>query len=445
MSLSIIELNDSEIRIANGADIILRHPGYAVLKADSIETGADAVRLARSNPRATYNRYWSQLSQDSLIVPSHLARHNADLAYAQLLTMHDQAGQPEEILFAVPGSFSKEQLSLLLGIVEACPFTAVGLVDAATACTAAVAEVGNYSHLDIHLHYAVITHLDVTDKVSRKSVRIIDNNGLADIYDTCASFLSDMFIDQSRFDPLRHAETEQSLYDQIPRCLGTIKTGDEVTLEIQFRDKRYQARVFKEPLLERLTKHYEKIYREISGTTANLVSDRLDKLPGFTDRIPNAISIDEGAVFQGCNINLQNIRSAGPSLSFITSLPTTKSARELVAQPASNPSAPVIPPSSRPAANSPVTHVLINNRAYPLNQDPLYLSAAGYASTTLDDNIHCSASLTRNDGAELKPEGELTIFINGARINGETGVNPGDKISFAGSDTVIRFIEVAEN
>ncbi|MEX2353473.1 MAG: hypothetical protein WD709_04745 [Gammaproteobacteria bacterium] len=443
MSLSIIELNDSEIRVASGNDIILRHPGYAVLKGDTIETGPEAVKSARSNPRSTYNRYWSQLSQDSLIVPSHIARHHADLAYAQLLALHEQAGQPDEILFAVPGSYSKEQLSLLLGIVESCPFTAVGLVDAATACTAAIADTGNYSHLDLHLHYAVITTLEVTDQVSRKSVRIIDNNGLVDIYDTCAGYLSDLFIDQSRFDPLHHAETEQSLYDQLPHCLNTMNSANEVTLEIQYRDKRYQARIFREPLLEKLKQHYEKIYREIAGTTTSLVSDRLNALPGFTQQIGNVVNVAETDVFQGCNINLANIRSAGPSLSFITSLPATKPSGAVGAKNAKTPVAGKDSPES--SQHGRITHALVNHRAYALGSEPLYLSASGEVTDTGNDNAHCTASLDRHNGARLKPISDLTVFVNGVRVNAATEVAPGDTVSFAGSDTVIRFIEVTGN
>jgi len=444
MSLSIFELNDSEIRVANGTDIILRHPGYAVIKSDTIKTGPEAISIARSNPRATYNRYWSQLNQDSLIVPTHLARHNADLAYAQLLAMHELAGQPDEILFAVPGSYSKEQLSLLLGIVDACPFTAVGLVDAATATAAAMADAdaGSYNHIDIHLHYAVITTLDINEKISRTSVKIIENNGLTDIHDTCAGFMSDIFIDQSRFDPLHHAGTEQALYDQIPRCLYALNSADEVTLEIQYKDKRYQARIFKEPLLERLKQHYEKIYREVAGPAKNLVSDRLHTLPGFSRQLDNAIAINEGTIFEGCNINLMNIRSAGPSLSFITSLPSTNKPGGKAATAVKNPKA-IRTVTSKVSTYGPVTHVLINNCAYPLNGEPLYLSATGYVAKIPDENIHCSATLSVHNGAKLKPEGDLTIFINGIRVNGTTSVGAGDTISFAGSDTVIRFIEVS--
>jgi len=438
--MTTIELNDSEIRVARGTDIILREPGYAVLKPDRIDVGTEAWKIARCNPRATCNHYWSQLSQDSLIVPSRLARHNADLAYVQLLAIHEQAGKPEQVLFAVPGSYTRDQLSLLLGITEACPFTALGLVDAATACAAAIADAGEYSHVDIHLHYAVISTLEVSDKVSRTSVKIVDNSGITDIYDTCAGYLSDLFIDQSRFDPLHHAETEQYLYDRIPECFQTLKESDEVTLEIQFKDKRYQARVFKEPLLEELKKHYEKIYREIAGP-AVLISDRLDRLPGFAGGIENAVPVDEQAVFRGCNVNLENIRSAGPALSFVTTLPATQS--PVIS--AGNPS--MVQKKTGPSENGTApaaTHVLINNRAYTLDKTPLYLSTSGQASRKRDKNMHCSARLAER-GVELKPEVDLTMFVNGNRISGSATVMPGDTVTFDGSDTVVRFIEVIEH
>ena len=142
MSLTIIELNDSDIRTAHDAEIISRYPGYAVIKPDRIETGIDAWSVARIKPRETSNKYWSALNQDPLIISSPLARHNADLAYNQLIAIYEHAGKPEEILFAVPGSFDRDHLAMLLGIVEACPFTAIGLVDAAISCASTVANVG---------------------------------------------------------------------------------------------------------------------------------------------------------------------------------------------------------------------------------------------------------------------------------------------------------------
>lgn len=437
MSLVIIELNDSEIRAAAGTEILLRQPGYAVIRPDRIETGVEAQNNARRNPRETSNRYWSQLNQDSLSISSPLARHNADLAYAQLLALHEEAGQPEEVLFTVPGSYTREQLSLLLGIVEACPFAAAGLVDAAIAGAAAMAGRGGYNHIDLHLHYAVVTVLEVDGEVVRKSVKVVNNNGLSDIYDTCADLIAGVFIDQSRFDPLHHAETEQNLYGQIPAALAALRDSELTDLEIQYRDKRYQARIFRNSLLQRLKNHYEKIYRELAGAPVSLITDRLQALPGFVDPLKQWIPVDETAVFAGIGRNMEVIRSSGPGLSFITSLPASASPDAAAA--AYMPPAEAAPATA--AIPAPATHLLVAARAYPLNDRPLYLNKNGDLAGEPAADTPCFVALDRGQARVEVPDGQI-IYLNGSRIAGAARAAAGDIISFAGSDTTARFIEV---
>jgi hypothetical protein len=437
MAVSVIELNDSEIRVARDADIILRTPGYAVLSADDIVLGEPAERIAHLNPRQTYNRYWSNLNQDALAIRSSRARHNADLAYRHLLAIHEQAGKPEEVMFTVPGSYSSEQLSLLLGIVQACPFTAVGLVDSAVAGAAAVAAPGTYAHLDIHLHQTVITVLDIGAEVRRTAVHIVDDCGITDIHDACAGLIADLFIEQSRFDPQHHAETEQALYDQIPRYLASLKNNGEVQLEIRHGNTRHQARLFREPLLRALQTHYEKIINTVPAGMACLVSDRLVTLPGFPEQLRNAHPLQAEAVFHGCRMNAAVIRSSGPALQFVTSLPA---AQQPAVRPQPAPQEP--PPRRKEEDNAGATHVLINHRAYGLGNTPLFLTAGNGVVRSNDPDRHCSVILDSN-GALVRQEGELPVYVNGRRIEGPARVGAGDTLGFAGHDTVYRFIHVA--
>ena len=144
--------------------IVLRSPGYAVVHNDAVELGESAVKLARLNPRAVYNRYWSNLNEDVLQHPSDHVRHHADLAYAHLLDIHEQVGKPDELLFAVPGNFTNQQLALLLGLVEASPIKkTVGLVDIAVATAAKIANTGEHVYLDLHLHHAILTEVSVSN------------------------------------------------------------------------------------------------------------------------------------------------------------------------------------------------------------------------------------------------------------------------------------------
>lgn len=437
MTVTVIELNDSEIRVARNGEIVLRSPGYAVVKPDRIEVGENALRIARLNPRETHNRYWTNLNQDALAVPSRLARHHADLAFTQLLDIHEKAGKPEEVIFAVPGSYSNEQLSLLLGIVEACPFNAIGLVDSAVASAAAVAGSGGFTHIDIFLHHTVLTHMEVSDTVARTSVQVIEDCGLTDIYDACANLISDLFIEQSRFDPQHHGETEQQLYDQIPRCLQALQEGGEVMMEIQYHDTRHQIKLLRDVLLGGLNKFYNRILEQLPGENALMVGDRLSRLPDFGRQFDQAGFIQANAVFQGCQQHQAEIAPSGPGVSFITRLPASRS-----------PVIPGRPRPDKPAETTPavnrdgsVTHILHNHRAYPLTGELIYVSADAGISRIRNENSHCSVML-KDHLARVNPETKLTVFINGRRIKSASAAGPGDTLTFAGSDTVYRFINV---
>ena len=323
MSVCIIELNDSEIRAARNAKIILRSPGYAVVRKDRLYTGNDALRMAYLNPRETYNRYWDKLNQDTLQTPASNYRHHADLAYAHLMAIYQQCGKPEEVLFAVPGGYSREKLALLLGIAKACPFRAVGLVDSAVAAAAATVDRGQYQHLDIHLHHAIVTHLDADERITRTKVEIIDDTGLNRIYTTVSALIADLFIEQSRFDPLHHAVTEQSLYDQLPQCLQTMGHSNEVLFEIHYKNVTHQARLYRETLLNRLQPVYEKILQRLSPERTLLLGDRVSGLPGLSERFPDTEILTAETIFKGCSEHQTHIRSSGPALNFITTLPAT--------------------------------------------------------------------------------------------------------------------------
>lgn len=436
MPLFIIELNDCEIRVADGARIILRSPGVVVLDREAVHVGEEAVKKAYLNPRATYNRYWHKLNQDALPVTTRRFRHHADLVYTHLLKLHEQAGAPEEFLFAVPGSYSGEQLAMLLGIAGACPFAAVGLVDAAVAATAAAAAAGEYQHLELHLHQTVITRLNVTDHVSRVAVETVAEHGLDKIYATAAGLIADVFIQQSRFDPLHHAETEQSLYDQLPALLRTLHHDREMQLEIRHRNTTHHAKLTRDALLAGLQPVYAKIHEYIAPDAACLIGDRLADLPGFTDGISDYEIIRPEAVFESCWRHASRVRSPGPELSFITALPAAPAAR------------PAKPPVTRPAPDEPararVTHVLYRHQAYPIGEESLYLSGDGQITREKTSGTICR--LTRMDGvASLTVTATAPVRVNDRPINGSLRLQAGDRLLCGTGPDPYLFISVRDD
>jgi hypothetical protein len=429
----IIEINDADIRVSQGDRLLLHSPGLAVAQENQLHLGEQAARLAHLHPRRTHNRFWSALSQEPWSVPIGSLRHNADLAWHQLRSMHERAGKPAQVVFAVPGSFGAQQLSLLLGISQSLPFRAAGLVDAAVAAAASGIGPGSWQHLDLQLHQAVLTRIDVHDNVERHSVDVIEGAGILALHDAAAELVADMLIQQSRFDPMHGAETEQALYDEMPRCLAALQSRPEVLLEIVAGRTRQQARLTRDAMVGRLQREYSAILPRLEPRRMVLLSDRAAALPGLAAACGGAPALPDDAVRRGCAAHMDRIRSEGPELNFVTRLPAAK--QPAIRMPETE--APTVPRAARDMA--PASHVLHGHVAYPLSQRALYLSARGSISTTPQPTSACTIT---GNGAETRitPLSDLTIYVGGERISGPRQLSAGDKISFAGSDTVYSLI-----
>ena len=431
INAQIIELNDSEIRVAKDSMIILRSPGFAVVNKNSLDVGEAALHRAYLNPLETCNRYWHKLNLDALPVSTTHYRHHADLVHAHMLKLHELAGQPEEVIFAVPGSYSEEQLSMLLGIAAACPFTAVGLIDTAVATTAAVAGAGEYQHIDMHLHQSVITRLAVSDSVTRTGVETIDEIGLNKIHSVMASLIADLFIQQSRFDPLHHAESEQALYDQLPACLKTLSDRKEVMLEIAYRNATHHAKLTRDALLQKLQPVYSRLAEHISPSLPCIIGDRMAGLPGFTETLPEVHISGQETIFEVCRKFEGYIRSNGPELRFITSLPMENTGK-VTGRPA---------PAGEISSGRNATHVLYRQTAYPIGKNTIYLSRAGKVTEHKPDDLLCS--ITAKNGAVLlaaDPEGR--VLVNGKAVTDPMELHAGDRIDSSTGDAYYNFIEV---
>lgn len=436
MSVCIIELNDSEIRAARDAKIILRSPGYAVARKDRLYTGNDALRMAYLNPRETYNRFWDKLNQDTLQTPVRNYRHHADLAYAHLMAIYEQCGKPAEVLFAVPCAYTREKLALLLGIAGACPFESVGMVDSTVAAAAAVVGRGRYQHLDIYLHHAVITHLDADEQITRTRVEVLDDTGLIRVHSAVSALIADLFIEQSRFDPLHHAMSEQALYDQLPQCLQTLRDSNEVLFEIHYKNTTHQARLHRGVLLARLRPIYEKILPRLSQDRTLLLGDRVNALPGLTELLPEASVLGAEAVFNGCTRHQTHIRSKGPALSFITTLPVADQPTITAVESNSEPErkTPVV---ERPAR---VTHIMYGHHAWPLSPAGTRLSATGIVTAAQSDDSRCEVAVDATGKVIVTTGDGHAVYLNGRQINGSVAVQPGDRLGFSAPDNSYTFI-----
>ncbi|HEY6131325.1 MAG TPA: hypothetical protein VIV27_04865 [Halioglobus sp.] len=239
MTIGLLDLNDANLQLWHG-DTRVQSPGYVLLQGQQYRFGAAARAAARLQPREINTRYWWQLSTEVLQPALGPARHTGDLVHAHLRQLHQEANNPDEILLAVSGSMQREQLALLLGIVQQCPFDAVGLVNRSVALGSLYNLSERLFHLEIQLHQAVVSELAVRDNtVELQRTTPLPGCGLLQLQERLVEIIAAEFVRQTRFDPRRKAATEQQLYDALPTALRTLQTRVETNVDVN----GYQARI----------------------------------------------------------------------------------------------------------------------------------------------------------------------------------------------------------
>ena len=343
MSLAIIEINDCGLCCGTDKGDMFISPGYALLTEQGVTTGNAARLKAYLKPQQSFNQFWRQLNLSPLPSPTNHARHNADLAYAQLLELHRESGSPEEVVFATPGSFDRDQLSIILGLAKASPFKTLGLIDSAVAATSqlSTANGNQLLHLDIQLHQLVLTRLTVDSHIERTLVEVIADTGLKTFYDSWARYIGDQ----------------------------------ELAIALDSPQGSYRLNINRNDLLANSSKKLDQLKRRLNSILHEedtlVASHRINLLPGLTEQLGPFRTLPDNAAVLGCLENIESIAGAGESIHFVTRLPHRQHATSLEAAPQQ--ATLQQPPMS--GATIP-THVLYQHRAQAIG-DILYIHQSG--------------------------------------------------------------------
>lgn len=448
MSLAVLELNDAALVLGDAGGVLARSPGFALLAADAPVMGEAARACARIEPRRTMSQFWQRLGTEPLHhAPAH-TRHHADLGYRHLLHVHELGGKPAELLLAVPGSFSREQLALLLGIAEGCPFRASGLVDSALAAATTVPLAGPAIHLELQLHQAVLTRIGHEEgTLSRGAVRTVPGAGLAALLDRWARRTAESFIRQCRFDPLHAAATEQQLYDRLPAWLAALAGAESVEVEIRQQDRRHNATLRATEMLDAVQPIYtdllEALAREGGGASL-LLGAHVAGLPRFAERVPEAHCLAEDAALRGALDNAARVRSEERALRFVTRLPAGTAINAA-------PPAPTVAATEVPAAQTatprprPATHLVAGSQALRLQGARLRLAgnAAEGWRLSRDQPREWLCELEYMDGSwHASPAAGVLLRIDGLPVPGRVKVMAGTRLGVE-DDTLVFVAEVA--
>ncbi len=390
----IFELNDTELSLYRGTERLYHAPAIALVRDDEFLFGEAALRLARMHPQQTNQQYFSRLNADPLAQPVPTAANHADLVYLHLKELAILID--DDVILAVPGTLSNDQLSVLLGISEEAKIAVCGFVDAAVAAITTTRVPEKTYLLDVHLQHMSITELAIGDQVQRTRADEIRDCGLVGLLDGWVNLIADRFVHETRFDPLHTADTEQQLYNQVYDWVVGAHHHKEIGVEIRHANQQHRVEVPKSQLEQKAQQRFRRLRESIPAGASITLSARCARLPGLTSLLrADGYGIDllsATAVAEGCIKHLDVIRSADSDLRLVTRLPHDHEVRKVNDAPANIPS-----------------HFLHNHTAIPLR-------SAKFAFAVKSDA----------EGAWLQPED--SILLNNDPVTQATRLAIGDTI-----------------
>ena len=428
-------LNDAGITLLDGERILYREPGFAFLDRDRLATGVDALRNARIHPRSIQHRFWTNLGTEPLADRrfSHLSA--ADLASRQLEQMWNAAGEASELVLAVPAYLDAGALGLLLGIAGELGLPVAAMVDAAVAATRREYRHAVPVHVDLGLHAAMLTRLSQHGQAQVERVEVIEDCGIYALYDAWLNALAEAFVQQSRFDPLYDAETEQLLLDRLPGWLAEAAAHDTVSLKLDYRGAEHDAAIESLALVGAAAPYYQRIASRLRAlfradeTPALQVTDRVARLPGLADMLKARVGgevfgLEPGATARGALARCRDVAREGRAVGLRRQLPWDQAAVEVERDEAA------VESGGTP------THILFQHTAWRIDGAPLVFgsqAADGERSIAVGSDMpgvsrrHCSVSL-RNGQCVLEDHSRYGTFLNGHRIEGSTVLRIGDSV-----------------
>ena len=429
-------LNDAGITLLNDQGILYREPGFALLHDDHLTTGHSAFSRARVDPRRIQHRYWSALDSTPLVDRrfSHLSA--ADLVSRQLEQMWTMARSTDrQLVVAVPTYMDANSLGLLLGIGGELKLNFVTLVDAAVAATRREYKGAVPVHIDISLHTTMLSRMAQAGQSQVEQSEVLQDCGVQALYNAWLKTVAETFVQQSRFDPLHTAETEQVLLNNLGRWLELASQQDVVTLELSHGGTTHRAEIESLSLISAGAPYYQMIVSKLRAlyrageVPATQITDRVARLPGLADMLKARVggeifALEPGATARGALARCRDRPVSDSGVSLLRQLPWDQSAF-VVEQ----------PEVDKAPGHAP-THLLHQHTAYSIDQSPLVLGsqaaeadrfvllAGGMSGVS---RRHCSIAMV-NRQCVVEDHSRYGTFVNGHRINGSTILQVGDSL-----------------
>ncbi len=451
MPISLLDINDIGLTVFSGKEAALVSPGFACMDEGTAYFGVQGEARVKLLPTNSEYHFWDRLSMDALDQPTAMGRSYADLAYGHLASMAAELDGMPELLVAVPADLERDQLALLLGMLQRLKWPVAAVADAAMLACRNFAQGRKLYHLESHLHRTVLTELDQGDQLRLKASSTTREIGLMRLREAWSDTISRLFVRATRFDPHHDAAIEQQLYDRINPWLAQLVEESEIEIDLVRDESRFatwldrdsvvkaaapQYRLLIEFLREQLPVN-QPVCLELGPRIAGLpgLLPLLEELPDCITRIGQATAMYDSAVEVAAAL-----AGNGDQVPYVNS----KAWFSLI-EAQKHDSA--LHDYQRQAP----THVLFRARAHALAAPGLSI---GNEQTTdqhhlaIDDGVtgikpvHCRL-LCDSGQVFLDNEGGGPVRLNGKLLGERAAVGVGDKISLGNPETELLLISIA--
>ncbi|HEY6641579.1 FHA domain-containing protein [Povalibacter sp.] len=452
-----IELIDAGLILAqqggDDASVLSMAPGVAMLEENATLTGEAAASRLRLQPLLAQTNFWRGLSTEPLVRPSRLVRTTADTAFAQASALLEPyKSDAEGVLLAVPAGYTREQLGLLLGVINETGVNVAGVVDAALAACSLEAAPARVLHLDLELHQASLTALDyVGTGLKRNRYEIAPRHGLLALQQTWVQMIAEAFVINTRFDPLHDAASEQRLLNQLPQWLDQLVDNETLTLSLQLGERPLEIELTREHFVTAAQAHYAELVKlvqdaRVAGLPIELrVSQRVAAMPGLlqcfaTLRDCTVRALPRGAAALGALTHRTTIQRSPESLALVYQLPVARADGNAVTEHESTPS------HLRP------THVLFQGRAWRVSEAPLAIGWSPPPGRSLVlpsaapgvSRAHCML-VRRNGSVVVEDRSTYGSYVNEERVVGHSVLTVGDRLRLGTPGVTLDMIQLVQD
>jgi hypothetical protein len=469
MSVIGLELSDAGIMAANSTTGNLlkvdgqshESPGFALPEKRDLLVGKVAESKAHLLPRQIINNFWDHLSTDPLEQPgAHVPQSTAEIAYNHLDFIWKHIQQyGNEVIIAVPGFYSRQELGLLLGIANELSIPVRGFMPLALATSPDSKPGKMILYLDVHLHRLEVTYLMQGTQLTLADSVTGTEKGLIYLYKQWAEAIGQEFVDNTRFDPLHQAASEQKLYHRLPGILFNLQHSPSISFDMTGGSRSYGITLSRDLIVRKAEPVYVEIRQLIEGLRSQhgenetpvvlQLTHRLARLPGckeFFTGIKDAeiFELEKGAGARGCLEIWRRLsdQSDDGKISFFSSRPFPR----------------VRSPHDRAQAvddyiNVYPTHLLFRSIAYRISENPLYFGddlesknpgvRAGKTSDEIS-SVYFSVQLRERE-VVLKNLNTNGTYVNETLISGSTVLQLGQTLRVGASGETLQLIACIDN